>query len=85
MEEKSYTSTHPLGHTGPVTVKLYAVKTRNSFLVREYGQAHIGKYFALPYKQKKVKVQFTLQQAMKTHRAMYGSTLSLTSALDGGG
>jgi len=23
MEEKSYTSTHPLGHTGPVTGSLY--------------------------------------------------------------
>ena len=23
MEEKSYTSTHPLGHTGPVTASLY--------------------------------------------------------------
>ena len=23
MEEKSYTSTHPLGHTGPVTGTLY--------------------------------------------------------------
>ena len=23
MEDQSYTSTHPLGHTGPVTVSLY--------------------------------------------------------------
>ena len=23
MEEESYTSTHPLGHTGPVTESLY--------------------------------------------------------------
>jgi len=25
MEEKSYTSTHPLGHTGPVTGSLYLI------------------------------------------------------------
>jgi len=26
MEEQSYTSTHPLGHTGPVTETLYLYK-----------------------------------------------------------
>ena len=26
MEEYSYTSTHPLGHTGPVTGSLYLLK-----------------------------------------------------------
>jgi len=25
MEEESYTSTHPLGHTGPVTGSLYLI------------------------------------------------------------
>ena len=29
MEEYSYTSTHPLGHTGPVTGKLYLYLTVN--------------------------------------------------------
>jgi len=32
MEEYSYTSTHPLGHTGPVTGKLYLYFTFSSIL-----------------------------------------------------
>ena len=38
MEEKSYTSTHPLGHTGPVTGSLYL-----HFLVPPYLPATIPK------------------------------------------
>jgi len=33
----------------------------------------------------KVKVKFTLEQAMKAGEGKFGSTLSLTSVLDGGG
>ena len=37
MEEYSYTSTHPLGHTGPVTGSLYLYCTDyNNFLATFY-------------------------------------------------
>ena len=32
MEEYSYTSTHPLGHTGPVTGKLYLLYIKSMSL-----------------------------------------------------
>ena len=42
MEEWSYTSTHPLGHTGPVTGSLYLFSsTRNDIMNRVVTKVHI--------------------------------------------
>ena len=41
MEEQSYTSTHPLGHTGPVTGSLYLVPyVKTSPSTSRYGEKH---------------------------------------------
>jgi len=42
MEEYSYTSTHPLGHTGPVTGSLYY------FTMHRDGEENINKNLKLP-------------------------------------
>jgi len=36
MEEYSYTSTHPLGHTGPVTGSLYLFFYYNIIILRDH-------------------------------------------------
>ena len=49
MEEQSYTSTHPLGHTGPVTGSLLLANINtadcSTFSIPTYTSALLGKIF----------------------------------------
>jgi len=48
MEEQSYTSTHPLGHTGPVTASLYFyINKYNSLLA---GNRNVNQSSRFAYK-----------------------------------
>jgi len=43
MEEQSYTSTHPLGHTGPVTGSLYLLQAVNQGNPHNFSRTRIKK------------------------------------------
>jgi hypothetical protein len=43
MEEWSYTSLHPLGHTGPVTALLYFLKVKRKILPYKLQRRYRGR------------------------------------------
>jgi len=76
MEEYSFTSTHPLGHTGPVTGSLYLLPLEMTFSERQTSAVARTDYDNIKVKVKvKVKVNFTLEQTTKAQTGSRGIAL----------